>query len=290
MNLKTIKKRYYILAGFILLLAGFFIWQATKKVQTEGDWQSALSRLSSADFNGDLVIVKNIRNFRYNGSEEEKDISVNYYDKTYDLSKLTKVWYIAEPFAGFHAAAHTFLSFEFEDGDFLSITIEARKLKGQNYSLLWGMLHTYPIMYIASDERDVVALRANIRKSNVYMYPVKLSKPENGRLLLIDILERMNDLAVHPDWYNTLWANCTSSIAYHVNRIAPGRLNPFSWQLALTGYADELALKDGLLDTNLNIDEARKKYYISDISRKIGDADNFSQLIRSGRDFDLIRN
>ena len=280
MNIKARKILKYIFSGLGVLVLIFFIWQFFKQVPTVGDWQPGLSRLSTAEFSGNLVTVKNVRNFRYNGSEDAKDITINYYDRTYDLNKLTKVWYVTEPFKGLSVAAHTFLSFEFSDGNFLSVTIEARKLKGQDYDLFKGILHTYPIMYIATDENDVVYLRANIRQSDVYIYPVKLTKPENGKLLFVDMLNSMNDLTVHPAWYNTLWANCTSSIAYHVNRIVPGRLPTLAWQLALTGYADELALKAGLLDTNLSLPEARKKYYITKKATEIGYTANFSTLIR----------
>lgn len=252
----------------------------TKVPARTGDWQTELARLSTATFQGDLVTVHNVRNFRYNGSEKDKDIRVAYYDKTYDLNQLKKVWYITEPFNGLSIAAHTFLSFEFINGDFLSITIEARLVKGQQYDIFKGLLHTYPIMYIAADERDVVLLRANVRKSDEFVYPVRLSKPENARLLLFDMLRRMNDLAVHPEWYNTVTDNCTSRIAYHVNRISPHRLPSVSWQEWLTGYADALALEKGLLDTNLPLDQARKKFYITKRSQEIGDVEDYSIRIR----------
>ena len=270
----------YLAYGFVVLLAIFFIWQGLKKPATTGDWQPELAVLSTAEFNGDSVTVKNVRNFQYNGSEKDQDIRAAYYDKAYDLKKLTKVWYITEPFSGWKAAAHTFLSFEFSNGDFLTLTIEARKVKGQEYSLFKGLLHTYPIIYIAADERDSVFVRANIRKSDVYVYPVKLTKPENARLLLQDMLQRMNDLGAHPGWYNTLWANCTSSISYHINRISPHRLGFFSWQLWLTGYADELALKSGLLDTQPPLAQARQKFYISQRSQSIGYVPDYSAQIR----------
>ncbi len=277
-NLQGRKVKILGVIGSLLIL--FFVWQSVKPVPTVGDWQPELAVLATAEFNDDLVTIKNVRNFRYNGSEKDADITVAYYDKTYDLSKLTKVWYITEPFTGLSVAAHTFLSFEFSDGNFLSITVEARKVKGQSYSLFLGSLHTYPIMYIPADEKDVVFLRANIRKSSVYVYPIKLSKPENGRLLLVDMLNTMNDLTVHPAWYNTIWANCTSTIAYHINRIAPGRLPSLAWQLALTGYADKLALKAGLLDTKLNLTEAREKYLITKKSQASGLVENYSKFIR----------
>lgn len=266
-----------ILFGFLAVLIGFGIYYISMKPEAEADWQTTLAIPSTAEFNGDLVTVHNVRNFRY--TEKEEPIPA-YYDKTYDLREIKKVWFVTEPFNEMKYAAHTFLSFEFNNGDFLSITIEARKTKDQKYSAFKGMLKTYPLIYIAADERDVILMRANIRKDNVYVYPVKLSKPENARLVLVDMLEKMNDLQVHPQWYNTFTANCTSSIVKHVNKIDRGRISLLSWQLLLTASADKLAHKAGLLDTDLSIEEARKKYFVTDKSIKIGDVENYSKLIR----------
>lgn len=93
------------------------------------------------------------------------------------------------------------------------------------------------------------------------MYPVKLEKQENAGRLLTSMLKKMNELVTtDPAWYNTLFSNCTSSIAKHVNEITPERISNFSWQLWLTASADELALQHGLLDTELPIDQARIKF------------------------------
>jgi len=159
-------------------------------------------------------------------------------------------------------------------------TEEARKVKGQEYNLFTGLLHTYPLMYIAADEHDTVFVRANVDKDDLYVYPVKLQDPAHAKLLLTDMLEKMNSLAVHPEWYNTITANCTSQIAWHINKLFPGRLPRIAWQTQLSGYADELALKQGLLDTNLSIEEARKKYLVTTRSQEIGYVPNYSQLIR----------
>lgn len=262
----------------LIILLGLFLWQVFKTPPTEGDWQEQLSTPSTAEFNGDLVTVKNVRNFRY--SPTEKDMHADYYDKTYDLREIKKVWYVTEPFNENTSAAHTLVSFEFNNGDFLGISIEARKTKDQTYSTWKGMLRTYPLIYIAADERDLILLRANVRKDKVYVYPVKLENPENARLLLVSMLNKMNDLLVHPEWYNTMFSNCTSAIAKHVNEITPGRISTFSWQLWLTASADELALKHVLLDTDLPIDQAREKFFVTDISERIGDNPDYSKKIR----------
>lgn len=276
MKFSFVKKTALVSAIFLVALIA---WQGFKKAPLQDDWQVHLAIPSTAEFSGNLVTVKNVRNFRYNPTEH--DMHPAYYDKTYDISQIKRVWYVTEPFAENQLAAHTFVSFEFNTGDFLAISIEARKNKKQNYSIWKALLRTYPLIYVAADERDVVFLRANIRKDKVYMYPVKFEKPENASLLLTNMLIKMNALVLsQPDWYNTLFSNCTSSIAKHVNEITPGRISKFSWQLWLTASADELALKHGLLDTDLNIENARAKFSINRLSEKLGDVPNYSTEIR----------
>lgn len=276
MHISRGKKTVFAVVGLLVIFLG---WYFLDKPSLKGDWQEQLAVISTAEFKGNQVIVRNVRNFRYYPTEA--DMHPNYYDKTYDLNQIKKVWYVTEPFNENKVAAHTFVSFEFNNGDFLAISVEARKTKGQKYSTLKGMLHSYPLVYVAADERDVVLLRANLRKDKVYVYPAKLEKPENAKLLLTDMLKEMNRLTTtDPVWYNTLFANCTSRIASHVNRLTPGRISAFSWQLWLTSSADELALKRGLLDTSLPIEKAREKYNINATSERIGDVPNYSTEIR----------
>ena len=268
-----------ILILVALVCVGLFL-RMSRPVPLSDDWQEHLAIPSIAEFNGDTVTVRNVRNFRYGPTES--DMQKGYYDKTYDLTQLKRVWYISEPFNENELAAHTFLSFEFINGDFLSLSIEARKTNAQAYGVWRGAFNSYPLIYIVADERDTILLRANLRKDRVYVYPVKLEKPENGRLLLVDMLTRMNELvSTKPAWYNSFLANCTSSIVGHVNKLSPGRISPFSWELLLTASADELALQAGLLDTDLSIEEARKKYMINEVSMRVGDVENYSQEIRN---------
>ena len=249
----------------------------TKTVPTNGDWQDVSRVQSTATFDGNFVTVHNIRNFQYDANRTPTVEA--YYDKTYDLRTLKKVWYITDPFSPGSPFAHTFISFEFADESFLAITIEGRLTKGQEYNLLNGTIHTFPLIYIAADERDVIYVRTNIHHDGVYVYPMRAT-PEQGRLLLTDILHRMNELVARPDWYNSIYANCTSSIANHINRIWPGVLPTFDWQELLTSYADELALQKGLVDTTLPLDQARQPFYVTDRAQHVGYVADFSTLIR----------
>lgn len=266
-------------AGIMLLvlIAVFLVWQGNKKVPTDADWKDTLKLLSTAEFKGDLVTVHNVRNFQYIADGVPK--VENYYDRTYDLSKLTKIWFVADPFHPGSLFAHTFLSFEFSDGNFLAITIEGRLTKEQEYTIHDGLLRTYPLIYIAADERDALYVRTNVAKNDMYLYPIKAT-PAQARLLLVDMLQRMNELSVNPVWYNAVTENCTSSIADHVDKIWPGLLPRFDWQTLFTNYADKLLIDKRLIDTTLPFEEARKKFYVTDKAQKIGYRDDFSTLIR----------
>jgi hypothetical protein len=242
-------------------------------------WQKALSKLSTAEFHGDFVTIKNVRDCQYKGSESEAATIAKFDDRTYDLRKLVRVWYVSTPFQQTRLAAHTFLSFEFSDGSFLCITIEARKRVGQVYNLFKGAFRAYPLIYIAADERDVIFVRTNIRKDDVYLFPVRATK-QKVRALFEDMLKEMNQLALEPAWYNTIWNNCTSRIIYHINRVTPHRLPRFVLASFVTGLADKLAFDHGFIDTELSLEQARKKYAISKRAREVGYAEDFSRRIR----------
>jgi hypothetical protein len=245
-------------------------------------WNEDQSVLSSVERSDNLVTIHNIRNFTY---ESTTNFKPAYYDKTLDLGKIKRVWYIVEPFSGFQGSAHTFLSFEFEGktpqspSEFVAISIEIRKEVGETFSALKGMANQYELMYVIADERDVIKLRSNYRKDQVFVYPIK-STPQKVSTLFIDMLNRANELKDNPEFYNTLYNNCTINIARHVNTIAPDRLPWFSLKFVLPAESDKLAYDLNLLDTTLPFAEARQKYLINDRAMQFANDPNFSQKIR----------
>lgn len=271
------QKRFFILTGFLFLifLICFFICQIIKTPSNQGDWPLIYEKIPEVEFSGNLALIKNIRNFRYD--EKENVISPDYYDKIYNLSKVKKVWFIFEPFG---YAAHTFLSFEFEDNDYLTISIEARTQKHQKYEAFTGILRSYTLFYVVADERDAFLVRTNIRKNKMILFPSGLTK-EQGSALLVDMLMEINDLKDNPKWYNTITANCTSVLARHINKFRPQSL-PFSWELVFTGFVDDLAYNSGLIKTSLILRQAKTYYDVTEKSRKIGDNLDYSVLIRHG--------
>lgn len=240
------------------------------------DWTPDQVVLARAEISGDTVSITNIRNISYRTTS---DYDVRYYDKTVDLNKLESVWYLVEPFSGHGAgAAHTLLSFGFEGGDYVAISVEIRKEKGESFSPVKGLLRQYELVYVIADERDVIKLRSNYRKDDVFLYPVQTTR-ENIRRLFISMLTRANKLATEPEFYNTLTSTCTTNLVAHVNEITPGRI-PFSYKVLMPAYSDELARGIGLIDASLSIEELRMKYRINDRASAYADDPRFSERIR----------
>jgi len=231
--------------------------------------------LPYAEVNGDIVHVRNVRNCTYLTADSYVP---GYYDKTFDLSKLRTVDFIVVPFQATPTLAHTMLSFGFDDGEYLAVSVEVRREKGETYGALKGVLNRYELMYVVADERDVVKLRSNHRGDDVYLYRGRAT-PEQARMLFVDVMERVNHLAARPEFYNTLTNNCTTNLVQHINHVSPGKVRNGP-RLLLTGHSDRLAYDLGLLDTSLKFEEARRQANISALARQCGDCLDFSARIR----------
>ncbi|PIP04141.1 MAG: hypothetical protein COZ49_03710 [Candidatus Yonathbacteria bacterium CG_4_10_14_3_um_filter_47_65] len=262
-----------IFLGFVIVLT---ITHMVIKPSNDRDWATDQSTLSYGDIHDNLITVHNVRNFTYTS---KSDYASGYYDKTFDLNKIKKVYYIVEPFAGIPGSAHAFLSFEFEDDQFVAISVEIRKEKGETYNPIKGLLNQYELMYVIADEQDAIKLRSNYRKDLVYVYPAKTTK-ERMQKLFLDMIERANYLKDHPEFYHTLTNTCTTNIVRHINTIIPGRVPLFRLQILLPRDSDRLAYELGLIDTDLSFEDARDRYFINDRAIKYADSSDFSIKIR----------
>lgn len=263
-----------ILATAAVIVAAYAV---LVRPSNDRDWTPNEAILPAAEVHGSRVTLRNVRNTRY---LTPHGYTTAYYDTTVDLERLTRVWFVVEPFSDNSPSAHTFLSFEFSDGAFIAVSVEARKERGERYNVVKGLLRRYELMYVIADERDVVALRTNYRKDAVFLYPMR-AEPGRVRALFTAMLTRANELREHPQFYNSLTANCTSTIVRHVNSLAPGSV-PFSLRRLLPGYADRLAYDLGLIDTDVSYDSLRPRFRITEVAQAAGQAPDFSSRIRRG--------
>jgi hypothetical protein len=267
---------YVVCATIILILCTYVILGILTEPSNDRTWNTDQAILPYADMHDNLVSIHNVRNFLYASTTQ---YTARYYDETFDLNKIKRAWYIVEPFSGIPGSAHTFLSFEFEDNQFVSISVEIRKEKGEEYHPIKGLFNSYELMYVIADEQDVVKLRSNYRKDLVYVYPARTT-PEKVRALFLDMITRANNLKDHPEFYNTITNTCTTNIVRHINTITPGRVPFLSLRILLPENSDALAYELGLIDTDLSFEDARKRYFINDRALLYSDSKDFSVKIR----------
>ncbi|EAQ77098.1 lipoprotein N-acyltransferase Lnb domain-containing protein [Blastopirellula marina] len=239
------------------------------------NWAPDQTRLPSYENVGGKVTIHNVRNCRYASSD---NYVIQYYDKQFNLSDIQSVDFIVAPFNDTPAVAHTMLSFGLASGDQIVSSVEIRKEADEEYSAWKGFLNQYELMYVIGDERDIINLSSNEYKSDVYLYPT-IATPQQSQALLIDVLERANQLAVKPEFYNTVTNNCTTNIVRHVNDLAPDKVR-YNYKVLLTGYSDSYAYELGLLDQSVPFEELKKRSLISELAEKYEYDPDFSAKIR----------
>lgn len=267
-------RRWVVLAIAVVFVVVLLAWLAIPPSNAR-DWQPDVGVLPYAEIRGDHLIFHNVRNADY---RTETDYTVRLEDRDLDLSKMHALDLFLI-YWGSPLIAHTIMSWAFDDGQHLAISIETRKQKGQSYSAVRGFFRQYELIYVVADERDVVRLRTNYRGEDVYLYRMDVS-PDNARRLLLSYVRAINALRDHPEWYNALTENCTTAI----ERIAgPYQTRSWwSWKLFLNGHLDELAYDIGAIDHSMPFSELKTKSYINPRA-KAADADpQFSARIREG--------
>lgn len=260
-----------ILLGFVGVLAWWFCLEPS----SNRPWQADVAQVAWAEFDGDRVTIHNIRNCDY---RSETDFTPQWYDRTFELSQLARVDYLLS-YWGSPAIAHAILCFEFNDGDHLAISIETRKVVGQDYSALQGFFRQYELMYVVSDERDVIRLRTNYRNEDVYLYRLR-TPPARARLILMDYLQRVNDLKEHPAFYNAMTDNCTTNILTHAR--ATRVVIPWHYSFLFSGYSDRHLYDSGVLDQTMPFEKLKAVSHINARGKAADQDPLFSQKIREG--------
>jgi uncharacterized protein DUF4105 len=218
-----------------------------------------------------------VRNFEY---RTESDFTPRWETRTYDLRALDSADLVAVYWAG-KAIPHIMVSFGFAGKDYLTVSIETRKERGESYSTIAGFFKQYELVYIVGDERDLLGVRTTYRRpqEDVYLYRLRAPR-ENIRRAFLDNIKTMNEMATHPQFYNTLTTNCTTGAFMHarVNPEAP----PFSWKILLSGYVPGYLYELRRLDTTRPFSELERLSLVNARAHAADHDPAFSQCIRDG--------
>ena len=268
--------------GLIVAFAGFALvafWWLSIKPSNDRDWKPDNARTAYADINGDQITIHNVRNCDY---RTEHDFTCQWEVRSYNLENLRSVdlfitWW------GSPWIAHPIVSFDFGEQGHVPMSIETRNVVGQTYSAIRGFFRQYTLIYIVSDERDVIRLRTNYRKDEeVHIFRTTVSPPL-ARKIFLDYLQRVNALHERPEWYNALTDNCTTNIAVSTAEARNIRMH-LDWRILLNGRMDELLYERGAIVTGgLPLPALREQAHINAAARGADQSPDFSKIIREGR-------
>jgi hypothetical protein len=267
-----------VLRGLIAALVPIVavaVWWGSIPPSNTRDWSPDVAHTPRAAFEGSRVTIQNVRNFKY---RSESDYDQRWERRSYDLDRIRGVDLFLS-FWGSPHIAHTIVSWEFDDGQHLAISIETRKEQGESYSALRGFFHQYELYYVVADERDLISLRTNYRGEQVYLYRIRVP-PSQARALLVDYLNEVNRLADHPRWYNALIQNCTTTIREHA--LKAGGEGRSDWRLLANGHVDQLLYERRQISTDLPLASLRAQSNITEKAKLADDSLDFSSRIRQG--------
>ncbi len=273
--------RPHILWWVLVTWALGMVWITARQPSNDRQWRIEVARIPSAELDGDMVTIRNIRNFHYRSVE---DFDVSYYDKTFDLTRLDSADLLMCYWDGNTAIAHTMISFGFGGEDYVCLSVENRRQQGEAFGGIPGIYKQFEIIYIFGDDRDLINVRTSHRKEEVYLYRVQIDQ-EDLREYFEFALRRADKLNREPEFYDTLKYNCSSSLTQISDSLWPDQRPSRGFLSMLNGRTDEFAYGRGRLSNELPFDELKRRSYITPKGQKYQDASDFSQRVRDSLPF-----
>jgi hypothetical protein len=259
---------------FVALFLGVVGWFATIQPTHLRQFRPEVAVMPRAAIDGDRVRITGFRNFSYRSVD---DFTVRHETREVRLSHLRGLdLYVSYWMPG--PVAHTFVSFEFDDAAPVCISIETKPEIGEGFAPVASMFKQLELIYVVGDERDLVGVRTNHRSEEVFLYRIEIP-PAAARELFLVYLQRINELADHPEFYHLLKNSCTVNIVRYAN--VAGRAGRWDIRHLLNGWVDRYLFRAGLIDTTLPFPETRERSRVNDAARSAGDGEDFSARIRA---------
>ena len=264
----------------VLVLRLIYVWNTRiRPLQPSLDleWAADCEHLTTATVEGSTITFRNVRDFTWRTTRDRDE---NWADEvTVDAEALKQVWFIVDHFHSIKGLAHTYLTFEFGCGTCLSFSFESRREKGERYHPWDGMWRAYELYLLVGFERDVTGLRTHGRRNKDYMFRA-VTLPGKDKDLLFGMIKKLNDLAVNPEWYHSLFTTCNTSIVQIVNQEAPGRL-PFLSRNFLPGSTPKAAFKLKLIEDWGGLEATLEKARIDEKAQSWDGVEDYSAMLRS---------
>ena len=246
-------RRGVALTAILAFMAAYYT-----KPPASQDWVPLHERRASAEFSGDLVTIHNFRDAIHHS---DAPVEVDWRDETFDLSRVETAELIIQPFGDGPFLTHIFITFGFDDGTQLAVSVEARRVSWDRFQPIGGFFRFFETYPVFGTERDLIGKRlAHVPPEEMYFYPLLLT-PQETRSVLEDLLRFTTDLAETPDFYDTLEESCFTGL---VNQSSVLKSRIPSWDIRrwIPGYALPLMRDHGLISNALPLAEQQARAHL----------------------------
>ena len=239
-------------------------------------WVDDCAEHATASFKGSKVTLENVRDFSWKNKREHDS---KWIKTKVDIDEISDVWFVIDHFHKIKGLAHTMLTFEFKDGQFITFSFETRREVGERYHPWKGMWRAYELYLLVATEKDALHLRTNARNHKVHLFRVQ-TPPGKDKALFNALCDRLNSLSKNPEWYHTFGKTCTTAIVDQVNLITPGRI-PRMWRTLLPGHSARAAWKLKLIEDWGGYEATLQASRIDERARKWDGKEAYSEFIRA---------
>ncbi len=245
----------------------------------ERNWVNDNAQLTRVNIEGNTAHLVNVRDFRWRTTS---DYDERWVERTVRIDQVSKIWLILEYFEPEKPQiAHTFLSFEFEDGQRLACSIEVRREQGERFHPLKGLGRNFELMYVWATEADAIGVRTRCRtRSITHLLEGNVLRDESKPALFRSYLNRTNALAEKPEWYNTITNTCTTNLVQHINDIYPGRV-PMGLAWLLPGLSPEMMEREKLIRIEEDLATTMERSRIDERALSWDQENDFGDWVRS---------
>ncbi|MDA0925646.1 MAG: DUF4105 domain-containing protein [archaeon] len=266
--------------GGVIGLRLLYVWRTRiRPLQPSLDleWAADCEHLTTATVDGNDITFHMVRDFTWRTTRDRDE---NWAPEVkVKLDELKDIWFVVDHFHALKGLAHTYLTFDFEDGTSLSFSFETRREKGERYHPWDGMWRAYELYLLVGFERDVTGLRTHGRKNKDYMFRA-ITPPGKDKALLLGLIGKLNQLAQSPEWYHSLLTTCNTSIVRIVNQVTPGRI-PFIWRNFLPGYTPKAAYRLKLIEDWGGFEQTLEAARIDERAQEWDGQSDYSAMLRS---------
>ena len=217
--MRKILKRIFLVIGTLLLffiVVSIALYTFTKP-SLNRDWSLGQEKLAHITIdNNQQVHITNLRDFTWAQAGQVAK-STTYREKDFVLSDIAGLYVVVSHFASQDAIAHVFLVFTMKDGDDIAISVEARREKGEEFTLFGGLTAQYEFMYVVGSARDLITLRQQ-RHERLQRYTINVPIDKVDRLFT-SLATTINNTHDEPRLYHLFFKNCVNSLTREVHRL-----------------------------------------------------------------------